>query len=531
MPATTEDALKSMESSARGRDQEARDLRGLAAGLSGHRLHGCDGPVAIHSLATHTDAVGPGALFFCLPGTSHDGHEWAAVAVRRGAAALLVERPLPYLPGVPQLEVPDARAALARIARAFHGFPDRRLLVLAVTGTNGKTTTAYMLHALFRAARRPLGLLGTVSYRLGRREVPAPLTTPEPALLHAMLAEMAAAGLQGVALEASSHALAQRRLEGVEVDTAVFTNLSRDHLDYHGSIMSYFAAKRRLFRARGGRKPFPALAVVCVDGAAGRLIAKEAAAHRQVVTYGLDRPADVSGRYHPGGSGGGVLTVRGDWGRGEIALPLPGRHNAQNALAAAAAGFGNGVPFDTIAHAIATMEPVPGRFEPVGANPEFTVVVDFAHNPDGLRWALLAARRRCGGRVRLVFGCKGGDGDDDKRRRMGALAGRLADVVYLTTDDPYQEDPGRIVARVEPGLSSGRAAYRIVLDRAGAIRCAILDAEPGDLVLVAGRGHETHQPVAGGRVALDDRHLCRMALAEREQGVAPHARAAGSPGR
>ncbi len=515
MPVITEHIPGSLIPVTAADDRDGHDLRRLARCLPGHRLHACAGPVAVHSLATHTDAVQAGALFFCLPGNAHDGHRWAAVAVHRGAAALVVESPLRQLAGTPQLEVPDARSALARMARVFHGYPDRRLLLLAVTGTNGKTTTAYMLQSIFGAARRPLGLLGTVCYRLGRREVPSPLTTPDAALLHAMLAEIAAAGLQGVALEASSHALAQQRLEGVEVDTAVFTNLSRDHLDYHGSVMSYFAAKRRLFRERAGRKPFPALAVVCVDGAPGRLIAREAARHRQVITYGLERPADISGRYRPSGSSGGVLAVSGDWGSGEIHLPLPGRHNAQNALAAAAAALGNGVPFDTLAHAIATMEPVPGRFETVAGAEGFTVVVDFAHNPDGLRWALLAARRRAPGRVRLVFGCKGGDGDDGKRRRMGDLAGHLADVVYLTTDDPYDEDPAEIASRVEPGLISGRAAYRVVLDRAEAVRGAILEAEPGDLVLVAGRGHELYQPIRGGRVYLDDRQLCRNALAER----------------
>jgi len=491
------------------------DLTALSACLPVRRLHGLHGPVAISAVAVHTDAVRPGALFACLPGAAQDGHDWAAVAVERGAVALLVERRLPHLAGIPQVEVPDARAGVALVAAAFHGRPDRRLLVLGVTGTNGKTTTAFMLHAVFGAAHRPLGLLGTVTYRLGRREVPAPLTTPEAPTLHALLAEMAGAGLQGVAMEASSHALSQGRLEGVEVDTAIFTNLSRDHLDYHGSAMAYFAAKRLLFRPRGGHKPFPALAVVCTDNAAGRLLAREAQSCRQVVTFGLDQPADVWGRYRADGAGSGTLSVRGLWGRGEVSLPLPGRHNAQNALGALAAACANGVPFDTVAHALATMNGVPGRFEPIEAGQRFAVVVDFAHNPDGLRWALVAARRRCGGRLRLVFGCKGGDGDQEKRRRMGALAGRLADVVYLTTDDPYQEDPEQIAAAVQGGLAPTAALYHVVLDRPTAIRQAIGDAHPGDLVLVAGRGHEVRQAVVGGHRPLDDRAVCRAALLQR----------------
>ena len=513
-------------------------LAQLAANLPQCRLHG--GDLRISAVVSHTDQVRPGALFACLPGVNRDGHRFAAAAVERGAAALLVEHWLPNLGGVPQLEVPDARIALAHLARALHGHPDRRLLVLAVTGTNGKTTTAHMLHTAFGAARRPLGLLGTVGYRLGRRELEAPLTTPDPLALHAMLAEMVAAGLHGVSMEASSHALAQHRLEGLEVDTAVFTNLTRDHLDYHGTPMAYLAAKRRLFEPRAGHKSFPALAVICTDGAAGRLLAREARAQRQVVTCALSgvwtagRPGapDVSGRYRQDGARG-ILSVRGAWGRGEVVLPLPGRHNAQNALAALTAALANGVPFDTAAQAIRTMDPVPGRFETVDGGQGFLVVVDFAHNPDGLRWSLLAARRRCAGTLRLVFGCKGGDGDDVKRRRMGTIAGRLADVVYLTTDDPYGEDPAAIASRVQRGLAGARAVTWPILDRAEAIRRAIADASPGDLVLVAGRGHERRQPAAGRLLPLDDRQICRTALAERggnSRGAVPSVASPGGAG-
>lgn len=531
MPAA-QDACQMLAPLPLGTGAHGYDLRCLTNCLPACTLHGVAGPVPISSLAGHSDSVRPGALFACLPGVAQDGHDWAAIAVQRGATALLVERPLPHLAGVPQVQVGDARAALAHLAGAFYGNADRRLLVLAVTGTNGKTTTAHMLHSVFGAARRPLGLLGTVAYRLGARELPAPLTTPDAPTLHAMLAEIAGAGLRGVAMEASSHALAQHRLDGVEVDTAIFTNLTRDHLDYHGSAMGYFATKRQLFHPRGGHKSFPALAVVCTDSAAGRLIAREAQGHRQVITFGLERQADVWGRYQVDSGGHGCLTVRSEAASGQITLPLPGRHNAQNALAATAAALGNGVPFDTIAHAIRTMEAVPGRFEPVDLGQDFAVIVDFAHNPDGLRWSLLTARHRCAGRLALVFGCKGGDGDDLKRRRMGALAGRLADHVYLTTDDPYAEDPRHIAAAVERGLETVKARYHLVLDRAEAIREAILAAQPGDLVLIAGRGHETRQAVGGKHRPLDDRGLCRSALAERLRSVPPVApdRAAVTPG-
>jgi UDP-N-acetylmuramoyl-L-alanyl-D-glutamate--2,6-diaminopimelate ligase len=508
-----------------------RDLDRLlaAAEVGPYRRHGPPGSVPILGLATHTADVRPGTLFACIPGTRCDGHAFAGAALRAGATALLVQRPLPQHAAFPQVEVPDVRAAVARLARAFYGHPDRRLHVLAVTGTNGKTTTAFMLQAAFAAARRPLGVLGTVSYHLGRRELPAGLTTPDAVALYRMLAELVEAGIGGVVLEASSHALDQQRLLGLEVDTAVFTNLTRDHLDYHGTFMAYLAAKRRLFAPRGGDKAHPALAVVSVDCAAGRLIAREARQHRQVVTFGLSVPADVCGRYRESADGRGTLWVQGLGARGEIPLPLPGRHNAANALAATAAAVANGLPLDLVAHAIHRMPPVPGRFEPVRAGQDFEVVVDFAHNPDGLRWALATARRRCPGTLWLVFGCKGGDTDRDKRRHMGRIAGRLADEVLLTTDDPYDEDPAAIAADVAEGLRAVGASYRVVLDRAQAVREAIFSARAGDLVLVAGRGHEAVQTVGGVAVPCDDRTLCRQALAERnrQQADAPLAAGAG----
>ncbi len=493
-------------------DRTPRRLEDLLCDLPVFRRHGPSGPRVVTGLSAHSADVHPGWLFACLTGTRHDGHDWAPSAFRAGASVLLVERVLPQLPDAVQIEVPDARVALAAVARAFWNHPDKRLQIYAVTGTNGKTTTVHMLHAISGAARRPLGLLGTVCYRVGRRDLPSTLTTPDAIVLHRLLAESVEDGAAGVAMEASSHALDQKRLEGVEVDTAIFTNLTRDHLDYHGSFMAYFAAKRRLFAARGGCKPHPALAVVCVEGAAGRLIAREARAHRQVVTFGLDVEADVRGRYHDTGRDS-ILSVTGVWGRGEVRLPLPGRHNACNALGALAATLANGIPFDTAAYALQSMEAVPGRFEPVSAGQNFEVIVDFAHNPDGLRWALLTARRRCAGNVIAVFGCKGGDGDHAKRVRMGMIAGRLADLAILTTDDPHDEDPAAIAAEVASGLRASGAEHRVVLDRQEAIRHAIAIARPGDLVLVAGRGHEPRQARAHGSVPLDDRAVCREALA------------------
>jgi UDP-N-acetylmuramoyl-L-alanyl-D-glutamate--2,6-diaminopimelate ligase len=489
-----------------------RELGALAGTLPEGRLHGARGPVPLSALALHTDHVVPGALFTCVRGAVHDGHAWAAVAVARGARALLVEHRLPEFPEVPQLEVPCARRAAARLARAFYGFPDRELLVVAVTGTNGKTTVTHMVDAVLRAAGRPSALLGTVGYRVGSTVEPAPLTTPDPVTLYRCLAEAAAQGLAAVVLEASSHALGQGRLEGLEVDTAVFTNLSRDHLDYHGDPLAYFAAKRRLFAPRPGAKPFPSLAVVGVDGAAGRLLAASVRTARQVVTYALDAEADVVGRLAPRPGGRAVLAVDGRLGRGEVPLPLPGRHNAQNALAAVAVALANGLPLTAAAEGLERLGPVPGRLEPVDLGQDFRVLVDFAHNPHGLECALRAARDLTAGRVLLVFGCKGGDGDQGKRVAMGRIAGRWADRVFLTTDDPYGEPPAATAAPVAHGLAAVGASFCLELDRAQAVRAAIESARPGDLVLVAGRGHEAWQPWADGAVPLDDRTLCREAL-------------------
>ncbi len=491
-----------------------RELGRLAAALPYCRVHGIE-PRPLTGIASHTDQVRPGRLFACLPGGREDGHRWAAVAVRRGAAALLVERYLPEHAAVPQLEVPDARAALAHCARAFYGYPDRRLLVLAVTGTNGKTTTAFMLHAIFGAAARPLGLIGTVCYRLGQTEMPAPLTTPDPVRLHELLADGVAQGLHGVALEASSHALSQARLEGVEVDTAIFTNLSRDHLDYHGNPMAYFAAKRRLFAPRTGSKRHPAAAVICADRPAGRLLARLVRGQRTVVTCGLQRGVDVQGDVEARADGHCTLRYCGRLGAGAVPLPFAGLHNARNALAALTAALVNGVSAAAAADGLAGMPPVPGRLEPVACGQDFAVLVDFAHNPHGLRCALEAARERCAGRLLLVFGCKGEDGDDDKRVRMGAVAGRLADQVFLTTDDPYAEPPERIAARVADGLRAVGADFHVELRRETAIRAALAIAASGDVVLVAGRGHEPRQPGPGGSVPLDDREVCHQALRER----------------
>jgi UDP-N-acetylmuramoyl-L-alanyl-D-glutamate--2,6-diaminopimelate ligase len=489
---------------------KAVPLSRLLADLPDPRVRGPVHDVHVTGVAEHSSRVTPGTLFACVPGRRDDGHAHAAEAVARGAAALVVERWLPGLEGVPQVLVGSARAAAALAARSLHGRPDARLLVLAVTGTNGKTTTTHMLESIFQRAGRPIGVVGTVGARLGCAQRPAELTTPVSADLYAMLADAVTAGLRGVALEASSHALDQHRLEGLLVDTAVFTNFTRDHLDYHGDAMSYFAAKRRLFAPRQGPKGEPELAVISIDQPAGRLLRRTLPASRRAVTFGFAPDADVRGELR----GEHELLISSLWGAERLRLPLPGRHNAANALAAAAAALVNGVGVADVAEGIAAMRGVPGRFERVDAGQPFQVVVDFAHNPDGLACTLRTARALCRRRLIVVFGCKGGDGDLEKRLRMGAVAAAQADACIITTDDPYDEDPAAIAAIVAEGARrrAAGADVRVILDREEAVAEAVDLAGPGDLVVVAGRGHEAWQTVRGERRPLRDRDVCLRAL-------------------
>lgn len=493
------------------RARAAVPLRRLIADLPAALTGGRPGDPAITTIVEHSGRAALGCLFACVAGTHRDGHDFARQAVDRGASALLVSRFLPEAAAVPQVQVADVRGTAALLARRLHHSPDAALLVLAVTGTNGKTTTTYMLESIFAQAGRPLGVVGTLGARVGGTGHPGDMTTPVSGDLYAFLEEAAASGLHGVTLEASSHALDQHRLQGMEVDTAIFTNFTRDHLDYHGDAMSYFAAKRRLFAPRPGRKPHPELGVICIDQPAGRLLARTLPPSRRAVTYGFAPDAGVRGELGPDGE----LLIVCPWGAGRVNLPLPGRHNAANALAAAAAALANGIGFCHVAAGIADLAGVPGRFQPVEAGQPFDVVVDFAHNPDGLACALRTARERCSGRLLVVFGCKGGDGDGEKRRRMGAIAAAGADGCFITTDDPYDEDPAAIAAVVAAGARAraGGADVRVVLDRAEAVAAAIELALPGDLVLVAGRGHERWQTVRGQRRPLCDRELCLDALA------------------
>ena len=455
--------------------------------------------VEISALAYRSSSVTPGTLFFCVRGFTSDGHDFAPDAVRRGAAALVCERPLGL--GVPEVIVPDVRAAMPAVAARFFGEPTKELRVVGITGTNGKTTTAFLVRALLEAAGVQTGLLGTVKSIVGGREEAVERTTPEAIDLQATFRRMLDAGDRACAIEVSSHALELGRAEGIEFACRVFTNLSQDHLDFHNTMESYYLAKRRLFET-GGDAP----SVVNVDDEYGRRLAGEI---ERPLTYAIDRDADYRARdvrFDPAGSS---FTCETPDGPLAIETRLPGLFNVENSLAAIAAARALDVAPEAIQRGLAGADRVPGRFEPVEEGQEFTVLVDYAHTPEALANVLRAAREITRGRLHVVFGA-GGDRDRAKRPLMGAAASKLADRVIVTSDNPRSEDPDTIVDEVLAG-TSGDAEREV--DRRRAIALAVESAEPGDVVVIAGKGHEQGQEFEGGRKEpFDDVTVAREAL-------------------
>jgi UDP-N-acetylmuramoyl-L-alanyl-D-glutamate--2,6-diaminopimelate ligase len=456
-----------------------------------------NGPdVEIADLVYSSDRAVPGALFFCVPGFRSDGHDFAPDAVRRGAVALVCERPLGL--GVPEVIVEDVRAAMGPAAARFYGDPTAELDVVGITGTNGKTTTAFLVRHLLEADGRPCGLLGTVKRVVGGREEEVERTTPEAIDLQATFRAMLDAGDRACAMEVSSHALELGRVAGIRFACRVFTNLSQDHLDFHETMEAYFAAKRRLF-ADGGQ------AVVNLDDEYGRRLAGELDCR----TFAIDRDADYRAldvEFDLMGSRFRCLTPHGEL---ELASPLPGLFNVQNVLAAVGAAHTLGVAAETIAAALPRFGRVPGRFEPVDEGQDFGVLVDYAHTPEALENVLRAARELTQGRLHVVFGA-GGDRDRGKRPLMGDAARRLADRVLVTSDNPRGEDPDSIIDAVMEGAGTG--AERIT-DRRRAIAHAIETAASGDVVIIAGKGHEQGQEFENGRKEpFDDVTVAREAL-------------------
>jgi UDP-N-acetylmuramoyl-L-alanyl-D-glutamate--2,6-diaminopimelate ligase len=461
------------------------DLERLITALGPLEVRG-GAPIDIADLAYDTRQVVPGALFFCVPGERADGHAFAAEAVGRGAAALVVERPLEL--GVPQLIVASSRAAMAVAADEFFERPTEELVLAGVTGTNGKTTTAYLLHSIFDAAGMRPGMIGTIESRVGGESRPAVRTTPEAIDLHRMFRDMLDAGDRSVAMEATSHGSELGRLERVRFAALAFTNLTQDHLDFHGSMDRYFDAKRRLFSEH---EPAPAAAVNLADEWGRRLADELRRLDRApLITYGPVEDADLR------------------WEDVNVETGLYGRFNRENILAAVAVSRLLDVADGAVDEGLARVSGVPGRFEAVDEGQPFTVLVDYAHTPDSLANVLRAARELTAGQLICVFGC-GGDRDRGKRPEMGRIAGELADVAIVTSDNPRSEDPLAIIDEILTGVVGD---VEVDPDRRAAIALAVEQAEPHDVVVIAGKGHEQGQEFADRKIPFDDREVAREAL-------------------
>src|SRR5262245_1763195 len=456
-------------------------------------------PVEILDLAYHTRRVIEGAMFFCVRGEQVDGHDLAWEAIERGAEALVVERPLDV--DVPQLLVPAVRESMPVAADVFFGEPTKELELAGVTGTNGKTTTSFLLRSVLDAAGRRPGLVGTVEWEVGGERRPAPFTTPEAIDLQRLFREMLDAGHRSAAVEASSHGSALRRLDRVRFDVLVFTNLSQDHLDLHGSMDEYFQAKRRLFTG-----PQPPPAAINIGDTWGRGLADDLRdAHRApLVTFGLADDAEIRPEDLRMDATGSAFSAGGL----QLRTPLRGLFNVENVLGSVAAGILLDLDEDAIVEGVAGMSAVPGRFEAIDEGQRFAVVVDYAHTPDSLATVLRAARDLADGRVIVVFGA-GGDRDRGKRPLMGRVAADGADVVIVTSDNPRSEEP---LAIIEDVLQGTGLDVEIDPDRRSAIERAVSVAGDGDVVVIAGKGHEQGQDVGGVVSPFDDREVAREAL-------------------
>jgi UDP-N-acetylmuramoyl-L-alanyl-D-glutamate--2,6-diaminopimelate ligase len=460
-----------------------------------------DPATEITDLAYDSGRVRHGTLFFCVPGQTRDGHDFGTAAVEAGAAGLVVEHGL-GLP-VAEVRVADARAAMAPLAARFWGDPTAELKVAGITGTNGKTTTAFLLRTILEADGQHSGLLGTVKQVVGGAEEDVVRTTPEAIDLQATFRRMLDSGDEACVMEVSSHALALHRADSIRFDAAVFTNLSQDHLDFHADMEDYFAAKRLLFEAA------PGAAVINVDDPYGRRLAAEI----DCLTFSAEgASADFGAAEVELGPSGASFVVVSAEGSVPVSTRLPGHFNVSNALAALAAAHTLGVSAETAAAALGDAAGVPGRFEPIEEGQPFTVLVDYAHTPEALENVLHAARPLTEGRLISVFGA-GGDRDRDKRPSMGRIGAELSDLAIVTSDNPRSEDPEAIIDEIVAGIGGNGEGVRVEPDRRSAIGLALREAASGDTVLIAGKGHEQGQEFERGRkIPFDDREIAREEL-------------------
>lgn len=448
--------------------------------------------------------VEPGSLFVALHGEKTDGSVYIEDAIQRGAAAVLSQMPCAFGGSFPYIHVADARLAMAQLAGRFYKHPATRLCTIGITGTNGKTTVSFMLREIFKAAGRRPGLLGTVRYEIGDRVLPASRTTPEAPDIQAMFAQMDRVGCDSAIMEVSSHALAQHRVDGILYDAAIFTNLTQDHLDYHGTLEEYFNVKSKLFNQ------VRRFAVINRDDLWGRRLLNDKKFIAGRVSYGFEEGAEVRGFNPVTDTNGSRMSVQSPWGHAEVTLQLIGRFNLYNALAAFAAAAALGIPVPIIVKALGEMPCVPGRLEAVPNTKGKRVFVDYAHTDDALLNVLETLRVITPGRLIVVFGC-GGNRDKGKRPLMGKIAARLADYSIITNDNPRNEVPEKIAAEITAGFDSERK-YEIILDRKAAIARGLGLIGKKDILLIAGKGHETYQEFNGAIVPFDDREAVQESL-------------------
>jgi len=449
--------------------------------------------------------VKPGWLFVAISGHQVDGADFITQAVSNGAVAVVSENKLELGAGVAHIQVDQARVALAEVANAFYGDLSRTMPVVGVTGTNGKTTTGYMIRDILRAGGRKPGLLGTVAYEIGDRSLPAARTTPEAPDIHALFAQMKDAGCDAAVMEVSSHAIALHRVHGIDFNISVFTNLTQDHLDYHNDMETYFDVKSKLFQLL--EKKHDNQAVINIDDPWGRKLIEEKSLNADLVSYGFHESAMVFASDASVDAGGTTFKVVTPWGDAGVHLQLLGRFNIHNALAAMAVGGLCGVDLQTMTNALEHIRAIPGRLELVQNRKKRKVFVDYAHTDDALKNVLATLREICEGKLIVVFGC-GGNRDRGKRLRMGSVAAVLADFSIITSDNPRDEEPEAIVADIIEGFDD-QARYEVEPDRYAAIKKAVRMIKRKDVLLIAGKGHETYQEFKGTVVPFDDRETVR----------------------
>ncbi len=489
-------------------------LENLLQSISEFQCQGDIGNLSVQGISRDSRYVKPGDLFVCISGVKQDGHLYAAQSVKAGAVALVVERFIPELGIVPQIKVPNSRLAEALMAACFYGYPSRELKVVGVTGTNGKTTSTYLMESIIQQAGHQAGIIGTIGTRFAGKSQPLNNTTPSSLELNGIMRDMRYAGCDYMVMEVSSHALDQGRVEGLEFDIGVFTNITRDHLDYHKTMEDYLAAKCILFKrmAQCFDKGLPKRSIVNIDDPLGEKVVQSSSV--PVITYAINKDADVRALNVNLSPDKLSFTLKTPLGETPVCLGISGLFNVYNSLAAAAMGIALGFNLEDIRLGLENVACVPGRFQRVDEGQDFLVLVDYAHTDDALLNLLKSARQITKGKIIIVFGA-GGDRDRGKRPLMGEIAARHADYSIITSDNPRSEDPALIAMDIELGIRrvlSPKPEYKVVLDREDAIREAINMARPGDSVLIAGKGHETYEIFADRTIHFDDVEMARKYL-------------------